>query len=501
MKRKSLQKLAAMLMTAALAVSMTACGQNAAPAETAGGQETAVKAPETKESSEPAKDGEVVDLKWIQVGTGMPSNYDAWKANLDSYLEEKIGVHLDVEVIPWGDWNSRRSVIVNTNEPYDILFTDFTTYVSDINLGAFCDITELVKTASPDLYGMIPEDYWKAAEVNGKVYAVPTLKDSSMTQYFIWDKAMLDQYEIDPSDMHTLDSMTEALKKIQEGENVPSFILSNNGLISMLNIYDQMSTGLPAVGVRYDDQEGKVVATMEQDDIMQQLATLHEWYQEGIVNADAATHPEDNAAKPCSVGQGWSLAAKTTWGPNMGIEAQAVQWYETIVSNDTVRGSLSCISASSKHPEKALQLLELVNTDSYVRDALYYGLEGENFAYTADKRVKKLNEEWSMAGYTQGTFFNVTQLEGEEVNQWEEVKELNENAKPSVLLGFTFDSAEVTDELANCTEIYQRYKSEILTGTKDPAQEVPAMMEEMRAAGFDKIVEAAQKQVDAFLGK
>lgn len=497
MKRKNLQKCVALLMAAVIST-CAACGQEAASQQTEESQQTAAG---TKSGQEAVPNEEVVDLKWIQVGSGMPSNYEAWKKNLDSYLEEKIGVHLNVEVISWGDWNARRSVIVNTNEPYDILFTDFTTYVSDIDLGAYYDLTEIVKTASPRLYSMILQDYWKAAEVNGKLYAVPTLKDSSMTQYFIWDKAMLDQYEIDASDMHTLDSMTEALAEIHEGENAPSFILSNNGLISMLNTYDQMSTGLPAIGVRYNDAEGKVVATMEQEDIMEQLKILHEWYQAGIINSDAATHPEDNAAKPCSVGQGWSLAAKSTWGPNMGIEAEAVQWYETIVSNDTVRGSMSCISSSCKYPEKALQLLELVNTDSYVRDALYYGLEGENFAYTDDKRVTKLNEDWSMAGYTQGTFFNVTQLEGEEVNQWDEVKELNENAKPSVLLGFTFDTAEVADELANCTEIYQRYKSEILTGTKDPEQEVPAMMEEMRAAGFDAIVEAAQKQVDAFMGK
>lgn len=497
MKRKSLTRCAAWFMTAILGASLAACGQEASGAVQDDAAENAGQ--ETKQE-QAASDGEIVELKWIQVGSGMPSNYDAWKANLDNYLEEKIGVHLDVEVISWGDWNSRRSVIVNTNEPYDILFTDFNTYVSDINLGAFYDITDLVKTSAPDLYEMIPEDYWKAAEVGGRIYSVPTLKDSSMTQYFVWDKTMLDKYGIDASDMHTLDSMTEALTQIHEGENAPAFVLSNGGLISLLNIYDQMSTGLPAIGVRYNDEEGKVVATMEQDDIMEQLSLLHEWYQAGIINSDAATHPEDNnSVKTCSVAQGWSLAAQTTWGPNMGVEAEAVQWYETIVSNDTVRGSLSCISSSCKYPEKALALLELVNTDTYVRDALYYGLEGENFEYTGDGRIRKLNEEWTMAGYTQGTFFNVSQLEGETVNQWEEVKELNENANPSVLLGFTFDSSEVADELANCTEIYNRYKSEILTGTKDPVTEVPAMMEEMRAAGFDRIVEAAQAQVDAFL--
>ena len=50
-------------------------------------------------------------------------------------------------------------------------------------------------------------------------------------------------------------------------------------------------------------------------------------------------------------------------------------------------------------------------------------------------------------------------------------------------------------------EIYNRYKGEIMTGTVDPTDEtrgVPAMMKEMRAAGFDEIVVEAQAQIDAW---
>ena len=76
---------------------------------------------------------EVVTLKWVQVGSGMPANYDAWKANLDAYLEEKIGVHLEMEIVGWGDWDTRRNMIVSTNEPYDIMFTNNGTFYNDVN--------------------------------------------------------------------------------------------------------------------------------------------------------------------------------------------------------------------------------------------------------------------------------------------------------------------------------------------------------------------------------
>ena len=106
-----------------------------------------------------------------------------------------------------------------------------------------------------------------------------------------------------------------------------------------------------------------------------------------------------------------------------------------------------------------------------------------------------------MAGYTQGTFFNVTQTDDVTFNQWDEVKKLNEGAKASVLLGFTFDPTNYADQIANCTAIFERYKSELLTGTVDPETAVASMMKEMRAAGFDDLMKAAQEQIDKHYSK
>ena len=102
-----------------------------------------------------------------------------------------------------------------------------------------------------------------------------------------------------------------------------------------------------------------------------------------------------------------------------------------------------------------------------------------------------------MAGYTQGTFFNVTLTDDVEENQWDEVKALNEQAVPSPVLGIAIDTTEFEDEMANCNEICNRYKKDLLTGVADPEVEVPKMMEELRAAGFDTMLEKIQAQVDA----
>lgn len=442
---------------------------------------------------------EVVTLKWVTVGSGMPTNYDAWLAKLNPYLEEKIGVHIDMEVISWGDWDNRRNVIVNTNEPYDIIFGNDGTYVNDVTLGAYMEITEdMLKENAPGLLELIPAGYWDACRVNGKIYAVPTYKDSSMTNYFVWDKELLDANGIDASAAHTLEEIEPILNQLKDKTSDPVYPLNSNGATYLLTPYDSFSSGLGVIGVRYDDADMKVVPVLEQEDIQAQLAILHKWYSEGLINADAATHAESNKYNVCSVAQGWPSAAISTWGPNMGVEAVAYQFGETIVSNGTVQGSLNSISVNCAHPDKALAFLNLVNTDTYVRDSFYYGLEGDNWDYTADGSVHKNNAEWTMAGYTQGTFFTRTKTDDVDYDEMDEVRELNEKATPSVLLGFFFDNSNVQDELASCIEIYNRYRGEILTGTTDPAESVPQMMEEMRAAGFDAIVTEAQTQIDAW---
>ena len=440
-----------------------------------------------------------MDLVWYTVGNGMPDNYDAWKANLDAYLEEKIGVHLDVQVVGWADWDGRRSTIVNTNEPYDIMFTNMGTFSNDVSIGAFADISELVKSASPALYSFIPEDYWNAVRVGGKIYGVPTYKDSSATQFFVWDKELADKYEIDYNNIHTLADATEGLTKIKEGENITPFILSNGGLDAIYGCkYDNIGTGLPALGVSYSDAGRKVVPVFEQQDMLDDLKVLRQWYETGIINKDAATLGENPNYRACFIAQGWPYAAKSVWGPNMGVKAVAVQYGEGVLSNDTVMGSINCISASSANPEKALELLELVNTDTYVRDALKYGLEGDNFTYTDDHRVHVNQEKsWGMAGYTQGTFFTYSMTDDQDYNEMDEIRKLNEEAKASPVLGFSFDMENVKDEIASCTEIWSRYRPELMTGTVDPEATITEMMKEMRAAGFDDIIAEAQRQIDA----
>ena len=500
-KRVWVSGLAAVLATGML----TGCGGGGGDTGNAGGNasggNSAASASGEQNNSSSTGSGEIVNLKWVTIGNGMPSNYDSWISSVNSYIGEKIGVNLEMEVIPWGDWDNRRNIIVSTNEPYDIIFGNGNNYVADINLGAYMDITDLLEANMPGLMELMPEKYWDGVRVKDRIYGVPTYKDSSITNYSIWDKELVDEYNLDIKSLIELDSMTETFEKLKADKNDYPVYVKNDGLYFIFDVYDQIGGGTQILGVRYDDKEGRVCFTLEEPDIMDQLKIIHEWYQKGIINPDAATLTEGRVYNMWRVAQGWESAGVTSWGPQMGKDVVVQQIEKTILSNETVRGSLNMVSINTKYPGKCLQLLDMVNCDTKLRDLFYYGEEGVNFEYTADGKVHKINNDWALAGYTQGSFFTVTTLDTDEFNQWDEVKALNEAAESSVMLGFTFDTNSVADQLANCREIWLRYRSEVMTGVQDPEVVVPKIKEELMKAGWQDVVDEAQRQVDAFMAQ
>ena len=281
------------------------------------------------------------------------------------------------------------------------------------------------------------------------------------------------------------------------------FMLNQDGISCVAgNKYDAMGLGNIGLGVSYNGTEAKAVAIFEQEDVLSDLRIIHSWMQEGLINSDAAVRQEATGMCGVGVAQGWPSAAQG-WGEGRGAEVVVSQFEDTVVSTDTVQGSMACISASSKHPLEALKLLELVNTDNWLRDALAYGEEGVNFEYVQEgdyKRVNKLNNDWTLAAYTQGTFFDMSLTTGSVGNYFvDEVKVQNENAKASPAFGFVCNRDKIDDKMKAVGAIYDEYKSLILTGTADPDEVCPEMMAKMRDAGFDDIQAEVQAQLDAWV--
>jgi putative aldouronate transport system substrate-binding protein len=439
-------------------------------------------------------------LVWWLVGS-QPEDLSESVRTISDYTMEKIGVRFEIRIGGWANYLERFTTVVNSGEYFDIMFSDLSSYNQFTALGAFEEIESMVREEAPALLDVIPPLVWDGVRIKGKIHAVPTYKDSASTIYHIWDETYVKKYNIDISktDYAGLD---RAFRKMKEGEGrrfypFPQGKGTNNFLFDR---YDSLSAGLQPLGVRLDDAGRRVVNTLEQPDIIEAHRYMHRWYEAGIINTDASLAEEAPRAKPFMMAQGWPSAA-TYWALQEGVEKYLVQRYlGPAYTTDSIQGSMNAISVNSKYKKEALKLLELANTDRRFRDMLAYGVEGKHFEYTSPVTIRKLRDSWTLPAYQQANFF-IMSTEENQAGAWDEVKELNESASASALLGFVLDISEIRNEVAACKTVWDKYRFDLKAGASDPDVALPACAAELKLNGFDRIIAEAQRQVDeAFSG-
>lgn len=442
-------------------------------------------------------------LTWWLCGD-QPSNLADGVAKLNEYTSKKIGVKIDIKVAGWGDYDTKMNNIINAGDDFDIMFVNNTNYNRFVAQGKFADITSTVKSKTPDLYKLIPEAVWKGTYINGKSYAVPTYKDSAVTQYWVWDDSIVKKYNLDINNIKTMQDLDKAFRTIKAGEGKNYYPLRLNqadGFAGLFNNYDDLAMGLQPIGVRYDDKTRKVVSVLDQQDMMDNFKLLHSWYQDGIINQDASTLKDPPKGRPFFSAQAFP-GAEVSYQQSEGVaKYDMVQVWGPTYSTSSIQGSMNAISANSKNKEAALKYLQLVNTDDQLRDMLAFGVEGTNWARTDKDNVIKLLQEkntWTLAAYQQGTFFDLSAIDPNPGNQYDAVKKLNEEAKSSVTLGYAADISNITAEVANCKTIWEKYKFEMITGASDPQTAVPQAVAELKKNGMDKIISTLQPQIDKY---
>lgn len=493
--KKIRRGIALCLMMALITMTLAACGKKGTTSTEGNGSTT-----DSANNAGTSKKDAVI-LKWIQIG-GEPNNLKKVVETMNQYSIEKIGVGVEFVYLDWGVWSDRVTAMINSGEPFDIMFTNNDKYSAAVSLGAFADITQLLEEV-PDLKNMIPQKLWDSAKIKGNIYAVPTYKDSSQTQYWVWDKALVEKYNIDYKNIHSVEELDPVLTLLQEEIKAGNITdtdyamkIAKDGINGFLMNYEGPT---PALGVRYDDEKAEVVNVFEQEDIMTTLKYMHKWYTAGIINPDAATVDRGPSWVIVSSGQGFP-GSEISWGVSRGNkDVVAEPFIGPLYSTVSIMGSANAVSANSKYKAEALKYLELCNTDPVMRNMLAYGVEGDDWTANEDGTITRREDGYNPATYSQATYFTMHPVAPNSADQWDKVKEWNETAATSVLLGFNFDRSNVEDEIAACELITARYKEELYTGTANPEEIVPKLYGELEGAGIEKVREEYQKQINEWL--
>jgi len=162
------------------------------------------------------------------------------------------------------------------------------------------------------------------------------------------------------------------------------------------------------------------------------------------------------------------------------------------------------ISSASEHPEESFKFLALLNSDPALMTLLNYGVEGIHYTKDANGLVEfNADARATYSPWTNG-MGNVTMLPdtaAEGAGFREAFKAYYAGAKAIPAVGFVFDNTDVANQMAALGNVAAQYALALDCGATDPATELPKFLEALDAAGMQTYLDAANAQMEAYLGK
>lgn len=497
MKKRLIAALLAMALTAAAFVG---CAPKSSDIDTNSDKPTSQD--DTSKEPEPAKE---VTLK-VHAIVGPQADEKAVFEALNKVTKEKLNTNVNY-LFHGGAFADKIQVIIASGEEYDICFTSswLNNYNTNVTKGAFVDITDMLE-ATPKLKAELPEYLWNAAKVKGKIYAVPNQQIVARAIPIMGPKEYIEGTGVDLASIKDLKSSEEYFQKAKDqyGARFAGMVGAD---IADLNGYEMIVDGLTGGAIKKDDATAKVVNFYETPEYKESLDIIADFAKKGLVDSEAVTNPEysEGQRKAKKI----SAFYTGTYKPGGDTEESIRAGYDCVleplgqkpyVSTANVIATMQAVSKSSKNPERALQYLELINTDKEAMNILSYGIEGKHYTKVSDN-VIKINAD---AGYAPGSswavgnVFNTYVVEGQPEDVWEKTKEMNDSAIASPILGFAFDTEPVKLQLTSVTKIAKEYEA-LGGGALEVEKGLKEMNAKMKTAGIDEVIAEMQRQIDEFM--
>lgn len=242
---------------------------------------------------------------------------------------------------------------------------------------------------------------------------------------------------------------------------------------------------------------------------------MREWYNNGYLSKDPVNYDKDSANRDNDFANGKLFSYLISYAPGHAESMTAktghgvafVPLMDPLLETRSTQGGLMAISSTSEHPEKALEFLNLLNTDEYVGTLMRHGIEGEHHTAVGDSQVDRtlggtIDAADNGYDYTFGWEFGTAFNQKWDISYPENVEEMfldyNETAVAAPHLGFVLDTTPVESELAALTGTIEEYGKALESGMVDPEETIPKFLTAMEDNGVAVLMEEIQKQIDTW---
>jgi putative aldouronate transport system substrate-binding protein len=263
-----------------------------------------------------------------------------------------------------------------------------------------------------------------------------------------------------------------------------------------------------------DDESLTVVFGPEDPAYVSLLETVYRWSQEGYTAPELPTRADardETRAGLHVVGNHVMWPGNDiVYSQNLGRPFVIKALTDPLLTTGAATSTLTGIWATSEHPEKAMEVMELLYSNTGgVFTMLTRGIEGKHWEWVDQDQnlIKFLAEDPTNSGYypntdwSLGNTFLAPLTDPGRVGISEKIIEMNETAMPSVALGFTFNPEPVETELAAVSAVEHEYGVPLREGQLDPATALPTYIEKLKEAGIDVVIAELQQQLNDWAAK
>ena len=463
-------------------------------------------------------------LKWVQLGETQSRDAEVLE-KINEIVEPELGLKLEIEYIDTASFAEKSKMKMASGEDFDIIWAGYLNdYQTAVSLEGLMDITDMLdniemKDGTKAKMSDVVEDYFlSAAKVDGKIYGIPNMQVVSNPLTYKVRKSIVDDCGLDlealekkareVKDIETsksyMDMLTDEMAKVK-AKRSDIYVTNPSTNPAFKNVYEEIIGG---VGIRKDGSSSEVVNIKDTDEFKYGVDKTREWFEKGYIRNDIAS--KGNALTSTDE-ENQHAFVQTTWKPGQeqsdakdaGEEVVYSRIENPYVARTNPIATMLAVGQNSKHPEEAVKLIYMLNSNKELYNLVVWGVEGTDYTKNSDGTVTKIeNSGYDEAydnGWRFGNQFNSFVLDGQQPTVWEETKEMNDNAIKSPAMGFVPNTESITTEIANITNVNSEYKAKMEFGTAPREEYWDEYMQKLKTAGIDKVRDEIQKQYDEFL--
>jgi putative aldouronate transport system substrate-binding protein len=454
------------------------------------------------------------DLIWYTRGKGPERDEAMVEKAANRYLKDRISATIRIVNIDRDAYPGQLAMQIAARAPFDLCFAGFyiTNFPGYARRGAFValndpkdSILERYLSGTKALLGPV---FLRDAEIDGVIYALPVLKERGHSCGFLLRKDILVKDNLDASGVKTLRDLEPLLLAVKRQEpllNHPLAAYAFNSPIALLDPDVLYYRGPLAV---YPDL--RVRDFLETPEALDYFRTMRRFYEEDLIRRDAATTTD--YIPDLLAGRIFAIEWVTKPGADKEAENQTgrpwvqVEMTPPRIDLGDVTDAMNAISSTSKDPFRAAMFLELMNTDKYLNNLINFGIEGVHYVKVSGNVIDFApgTDYGLRSGYNPGIAWELgNQLlnylfVNEDPEKWKKVDDFDRRAVRSPILGFVLDQDPVKTEIAALVNAWEEFVPGLETGSADPEVVLPKAIARFKAAGLDRVIREAQRQLDAW---